>query len=109
MVGLFHLSKEERCHARRRTGIYLLIYDMVSQKRRVRLAHLLEGYGVRVQGSCFEMRLSRSQFKRLLEELGGLYERELGDHIIIYKVQEGETVAFQPYQGAGEEEGLLIL
>lgn len=38
---------------------YLVCYDIEDDRQRTRLAHLLEGYGQRVQYSVFELHLSR--------------------------------------------------
>ena len=59
-MGLyFNLSEEEREFAKQKTMFCLIIYDIRSNKRRLKLSKLLEGYGVRVQKSCFEVDLSR--------------------------------------------------
>jgi len=39
---------------------YLVCYDIEDDRERTRLAHLLEGYGERVQYSVFELHLRRS-------------------------------------------------
>ena len=58
-MGLyFNLSEEEREFAKQKTMFCLIIYDIRSNKRRLKLSKLLEGYGVRVQKSCFEVDLS---------------------------------------------------
>jgi CRISPR-associated protein Cas2 len=40
---------------------YLICYDVVLDRRRNRVAHLLEGYGMRVQKSVFECVLTSDQ------------------------------------------------
>ena len=60
-MGLyFNLSEEEREFAKQKTMFCLIIYDIRSNKRRLKLSKLLEGYGVRVQKSCQEMIISLS-------------------------------------------------
>ncbi|NJN05072.1 MAG: CRISPR-associated endonuclease Cas2 [Leptolyngbyaceae cyanobacterium SL_1_1] len=46
----------------------LVVYDIADNRRRTKLAKLLEGYGRRVQESVFECFLS-------LEEMKGLHEK----------------------------------
>ena len=56
----------------------------MSHKRRLKLSKLLEGYGVRVQHSCFELALDKLDFDCLVRELRAFYQAEEGDNIIIY-------------------------
>jgi CRISPR-associated protein Cas2 len=51
--------------------LVLVVYDIADDKRRVKLATFLEGYGRRVQESVFECFLS-------LDEMGQLYEKVCG-------------------------------
>jgi CRISPR-associated protein Cas2 len=44
-------------------GFYLVCYDVVGDARRVRVANLLKGYGLRVQKSVFECVLSGDQLE----------------------------------------------
>lgn len=48
---------------------YLVCYDVVGDRRRVRVSRLLEGYGLRVQKSVFECVLSESQYEMLNQKL----------------------------------------
>lgn len=54
---------------KRRTR-YVVAYDIPDDRRRLRVAKLLEGYGERVQYSVFECVLTPRQFERLWEEIG---------------------------------------
>ena len=55
------------------SAFYLISYDVVNDRRRNKIAHLLEGYGMRVQKSVFECVLTADQLefvqKRLLKVL----------------------------------------
>ena len=55
-------SREEKIYT------ILVIYDIIDNKRRNRMAKFLEGYGVRVQKSAFEVQLTKKRcavmFKR---------------------------------------------
>lgn len=48
---------------------YLICYDVVLDRRRNKVAHLLEGYGMRVQKSVFECVLSPDQREMLQKKL----------------------------------------
>ncbi len=54
------ISREEKIYT------VLIIYDIVDNKRRNRMAKLLEGYGVRVQKSAFEARLTKKRYAAML-------------------------------------------
>ncbi len=63
--------------------MYVIAYDIPNDKRRRKIAKLLEGYGQRVQFSVFEARLTPKQ----LQQLGDRLRRRLKlneDHIRIY-------------------------
>ena len=44
---------------------YLICYDIVDDRRRNKIAHLLEAYGVRIQKSVFEAILTQKQYEQL--------------------------------------------
>jgi CRISPR-associated protein Cas2 len=48
---------------------YLICYDIVDDRRRNKVAHLLEGYGLRVQKSVFESVLTPDQYQMLQKKL----------------------------------------
>jgi CRISPR-associated endonuclease Cas2 len=48
-------------------GLYLAVYDVTIDRERNRVAKLLEGYGMRIQKSDFEIRLTREQRESVLE------------------------------------------
>ena len=48
---------------------YIVAYDIANDKRRKKLSDLLEGYGVRVNYSVFELELTKTQKERLLYEI----------------------------------------
>ena len=64
--------------------LVLIIYDIVDNKKRVKLSRYLQGYGFRVQKSAFEALLSHQQYA---EMLGGLEQYvEYTDSIRVYKI-----------------------
>lgn len=48
---------------------YLICYDVVNDRRRNKTAHLLEGYGLRVQKSVFECVINEKQLEMLRRKL----------------------------------------
>jgi CRISPR-associated protein Cas2 len=49
--------------------LYLITYDIPSDKRRKKVSDLLEGYGQRVQYSVFECRLESAKYEELKTRL----------------------------------------
>ncbi len=49
--------------------MYIVSYDISSDRLRAKIAKTLEGYGVRVQYSVFECDLTEKKFKDLYAEL----------------------------------------
>lgn len=76
-MGLYyHLSGEEKEFAKKKSLFCLIIYDIISNKKRLRLAKLLEGFGMRVQRSCFEVDLEKASYQVLIRELEYFYDLE---------------------------------
>lgn len=75
--------------------IYLLvIYDIIDNKTRLKFAKHMEGYGTRVQKSCFEAYLSEKLYDKLLTEIPKLINSE-EDSIRVYRmVGSGEVTLF---------------
>lgn len=48
---------------------YIVVYDIPSDKRRQKVANLLEGYGQRVQYSVFECVLTQVKYDELRQRL----------------------------------------
>lgn len=65
--------------------LYVVVaYDIENDRRRTRVARILEGYGERVQYSVFECELKEPQLQRLVRSL----ERVIrpGDAIRVYRM-----------------------
>ena len=62
----------------------LIIYDIVDNKRRVKFAKFLEGYGKRVQKSAFEAMLSSQRYEKMVREIPKYIED-------VYKRQEMDS------------------
>jgi CRISPR-associated protein Cas2 len=64
---------------------YIVSYDIPNNKRRKKVADLLEGYGKRVQLSVFECELSDKQFKEMYQRIQKCVNYE-EDNIRFYPV-----------------------
>ena len=82
MEDYFFSTVEENTQEKK--AYVLIIYDIVDNAKRVRLAKFLQGYGFRVQKSAFEALISFSLYNKLLRELGVYVDEE--DSIRIYKI-----------------------
>ena len=69
----------------------LIIYDIVENKKRVKFAKLLSGYGIRVQKSAFEAMLTKQRYNKLIKEIPH-YIDKCEDSVRIYKVSGREKV-----------------
>ena len=82
MEDYFYSTVEENTQEKK--AYVLIIYDIVDNAKRVRLAKFLQGYGFRVQKSAFEALISFSLYNKLLREIGVYVDEE--DSIRIYKI-----------------------
>lgn len=64
---------------------YVLAYDIADDRRRARIAKLMEGHGERVQGSVFEAYLDPSALEGLLRRAGKIMKKEQ-DSLRVYFV-----------------------
>lgn len=64
--------------------IYILCYDISNNKRRYRTSCLLEGFGIRIQESVFECRLSNNLLNQLVSRLSKIITDK--DTLRIYPV-----------------------
>ncbi len=48
---------------------YVVTYDIADNKRRKKLSDLLEGYGIRVNHSVFEIEINATKRERLIREI----------------------------------------
>lgn len=108
-MGLyFNLSAEEKEFAKKKSFFCIIIYDIVSNKRRLKLAKLLEGFGIRVQRSCFEIDLEKSNYRSLLSELQAFYDADQLDNIIVYVGNREETFRLNTDEVEIEKEDCLF-
>lgn len=71
----------------------LIIYDIIDNKKRTKLAKHLQGYGFRIQKSAFEATISKSKYNKLLNEMPVFVSE--GDSIKVYKIiGKGQVTSF---------------
>ena len=86
----------------------LVIYDIVSNKRRVAFAKKLNGYGFRVQKSAFEALVAENLYQKLLAEIPRMIHPN-EDSVRIYKFKGyGEVNLFGVNDSIEEEEVIII-
>ncbi len=97
--------------------MYVICYDIVSDKLRAKVAKELENYGKRMQYSVFECRLSKKKFQELYGKLVKLMmEVEEGDtsNIRIYVLcqtceEKIRTIGVEPDGRQIEREPVIVL
>ena len=86
----------------------LVIYDIVNNKRRVRMAKKMSGYGFRVQKSAFEAMIKPTLYSKLLEEIPKLINEE-EDSVRIYRiVGSGEVTMFGVNTKVENEDVIIV-
>ena len=99
----FDISEE---HDRDKVFV-LIIYDIVDNKARTKLAKMLLGYGFRIQKSAFEAILTKKKYKELLERLPAYVSVE--DSIKVYKIiGKGQVVSFGKQMDTEQEDIIVI-
>jgi CRISPR-associated protein Cas2 len=81
---LFELSDEPEENISTGHFLVVVIYDIPDNKRRLKIAKLLSGYGKRVQKSAFECILTRKQYDTLVGKLIKAIQEE--DLLRVYKI-----------------------
>jgi len=66
-------------------AFYVLTYDIANDRRRLKIARLLERYGERVQYSVFEMWLTPEEWQKIHRQLQRLLE-ESEDSLRVYRL-----------------------
>ena len=87
----------------------LIIYDITDNKRRVKFAKLLEGYGKRVQKSAFEAMLTSKKYDKLVKEIPSYIDSRKGeDSVRIYRITGKGKVTSWGENPEFEDEIVLI-
>ena len=93
---------------KRKHKVYaLVIYDIIDNKQRTRFAKFMNGFGTRVQKSCFETMVPMSSFRKMLRGI----EKFCGDEdsIRVYRLTGIDQVYQWGRKGPPEEDDVIIL
>ena len=85
----------------------LVIYDIIDNKKRTRFAKFMNGFGTRVQKSCFETVVPLPTFKKMLRGIEKFCSDE--DSIRVYRLTGKSQVYQWGREGPKEEEDVIIL
>ena len=69
---------------------YLIIYDISENKKRKKVSDIIDGYGMRVQYSSYEVWINEKQLQSLIKKLDKLHDEN--DSIRIYKLSQKPNV-----------------
>ncbi len=86
---------------------YLVAYDIVQSKRRVRVAKLVYGYALGGQKSALEVPVTLSEIKKIADELIDDIDSET-DKVNIIKVAD-EAILLGTATQIEYEEGMILL
>ena len=87
--------------------LVLIIYDVINDKRRTKLANFLLGYGFRVQKSAFEALLSVRTYKKLISEISKYVTKE--DSLRLYKIiGKGQVLTWGKDDFVGNEDIIVV-
>ena len=85
----------------------LIIYDIIDNRKRNKLAKFLQGYGFRIQKSAFEAFLTKSLYQKMLREIKVFVSPE--DSIRIYKIIGKGQVTVMGIQESTQPEEVVII
>ena len=86
----------------------LVIYDIVNNKRRTKLAKYLQGYGFRVQKSAFEAMIPERLYRKLADEIPGMIDKE-EDSVRIYRIiGKGEVLMLGRTEDVTWEDVIIV-
>ena len=81
---------EDEIFEQKEDSFSLLIYDIVDNKKRTKFAKYMEGYGIRVQKSAFEIRINKQKFDKMLLGIPAFVSGE--DSVKLYKIRGNREV-----------------
>lgn len=85
----------------------LVIYDIIDNKKRLKLVKYLNSFGFRVQKSFYEAKLSKRAYDKLMSGIGKYADEE--DSIRIYKIiGSGQVTVYGKQQEIDDEEIIII-
>ncbi len=91
----------------KRKYLVLVIYDVIDDRRRAKLAKFLNRYGVRVQRSAFECILDKKHYLKLLKNIEKYIASD--DLLRVYKLYGSTDVRTWGRVGKTEDEDVIII
>ena len=85
----------------------LVIYDIVDNRKRVKIAKLMQSFGFRVQKSAFEARLAESKYNKMMAALHKYIAPE--DSVRVYKIRGTAAVTVMGADDTPEIEDVIII
>lgn len=86
----------------------LVIYDITDNRRRVKFAKLMNGYGNRVQKSAFEAIIKESLYRKMIKEIPSYIDPK-EDSVRVYRITGyGELKMFGKNISVEDEEIIII-
>lgn len=86
----------------------LIIYDIVSNRRRVAFAKKMSGYGFRVQKSAFEAMITENLYTELIAGIPQMIDKTT-DSIRVYKIRGNGEVNLFGVNSVIEDEEVIII
>ena len=85
----------------------LIIYDIIDNKRRIRLSKYLQGFGFRIQKSAFEALIHERVYRKMLSGLEQYVTED--DNIRVYRIiGKGQVRNFGKQVSEAAEELIII-
>lgn len=87
--------------------LILIIYDIVDNKRRLKMVKHLEAYGTRVQKSAFEALLLGHKYREMIDGIKKIIEQE--DNVRVYRLNSSNEVILLGNSDTMYEENIIII
>lgn len=87
--------------------LILIIYDIIDNKRRIKMVKLLESYGTRVQRSAFEALINRNQYSKIIEGIKKTISNE--DNVRIYRLNSSNELLLLGESYSVYEEEVIVV
>lgn len=90
--------------------LVMISYDVVDDKKRLKLMKFLKDYGDRVQKSVFECNLSQETYERIKSEIDKMINRRK-DRVRYYRICKGctERVEISGWGEVAEDEEFVVI
>lgn len=87
--------------------LVLVIYDIIDNRRRNEIVKLLEGYGIRVQKSAFEVLVYPGQYQKLLQRIYDIISGE--DNVRTYRLNSSNDVTLMGNSDTVYDDEVIII